>query len=84
MRKEQEKQGIRDLKNEDEMIGGLEPEEDRVFTRGNSRKDKDLMGGHNGNLAGHDEEDLEDDEEGSDDDEGSGEEIEDEDDDSDF
>lgn len=39
----------------------MEPEEERVFTRGNSRKDKDVVAGRNGNFAGHDdEEDLED------------------------
>ena len=54
------------------LEGALEPEEDRVFTRGNSRKDKDAIPGRNGALAMEDEEDLEDEEEGSED-EGSGE-----------
>jgi len=40
------------------LEGALEPEEDRVFTRGNSRKDKDVMPGKNGGLANEDEEDL--------------------------
>ena len=48
----------------------MEPEEDRVFTRGNSRKDKDVIPGRNGGME--DEDDLEDEEDGSEE-EGSGE-----------
>lgn len=57
------------------MDGPLEPEEERVFTRGNSRKEKEQLAGREQHLN---EEDLEDENESEE--EGSGEEIEDEDD----
>lgn len=54
------------------LEGALEPEEDRVFTRGNSRKDKDALPGRNNAMAMEgDEED--DDEEDDSEEEGSGE-----------
>lgn len=46
------------------LEGALEPEEDRVFTRGNSRKDKDALPGRNNAMAkeGDEEDDDEEDE----------------------
>ena len=77
LRAKQKENEIKELKGEGEL--DVEHEEDRVYTRGNSRKE---------NAFGRrDLEEEDEDLEGSDEDEedaGSGEEIDDEDDDSDF
>ena len=78
IRKKQQEAEIREFKGEGELEHQLDQEEDRVFTRGNSRKDNVV--GERRELSEEDD-DLDDEDE---DDEESGEEIEDEDDDSDF
>lgn len=40
LRKQQQEDEIKAFKGENELDGPLEPEEERVFTRGNSRKEQ--------------------------------------------
>ena len=63
LRKQQALKDEEGLRNMGEL--GVEVEDDRAYTRGNSRKDKDVMPGRQGNFPVNGSEDLDDEEEGS-------------------